>query len=136
MDDLAKKELSIAEHIMSITTGLVDNKHLVFSILEHVDTAIIHHLRAILKSEKAYVPSDRYLLTDTYLREYAKNREVIGAIRGVQKIMDAKRTGQRILERDDKLIIVTNSFEIITLDREQTKNYIRTARQFITGVLK
>lgn len=133
----ARKELDIADHIISVTLSLIDDKNLVFSGLKRVKTAVDIAINEFIKKQNMKsVPSDINFLYEFFCKNYETfcGPEIKEMIETLPDIT-GKRV-DRIIERNKSFIMIFPDFSTKILDINVLNKYIKLSRELIDLVEK
>ena len=139
----AKKNIHIADHMLSITYPLVKDTKLLLAIVENIFLAYTNAMSAILNQDRALkkIPPfnnnfeskfnifrqrcvDRYKIDRGYIIEMQNLKDII---------LEHKKSPVEFVRRD-RFVICSNNYKLKTITLEKIKGYLNKAKLFIGEV--
>ncbi|MDD5182024.1 MAG: hypothetical protein PHC66_02520 [Candidatus Nanoarchaeia archaeon] len=141
----AKRELSLAEHIMTVTLPFLNDKKIYFNILEHINNAIFNGMRSFLLMKKEHkelriVPESNELAKQLFFEMYTDSLGLSSLderfINELEHILKSYKKSQVEIERGQNQLIVLPSYETVSVNDDKIKKYLKDAKDFITKTEK
>jgi hypothetical protein len=139
----SRKEISMAEHIATITLPLLRDNRVFVNILSHANTSVLYAMRSFLERERELkrlrmVPYSeeliRQLFFESAISALGLNISDQKNTDELEKVVKAHKKSQMELKRGDNYIIVLPDFNTITINEIQVKKYLSIAKDFISKV--
>ena len=138
--DRAKKDLKIADHMMTVTYKLVDDPKLMLTIMQRLMSSLTYSMASILLYERLYKRIPPF--TETFdsmftmfkarlTRRYHINIEYITLIQEVKKILEEHKKSPVEFARKGKFVICSDTYKIKVVDADLIKKYINKAKLFV-----
>lgn len=136
----AKRELGLAEHILTVTLPFVKDTKIYFNVLEHVNSAVLMSIRAFLAMKKdrkeiRIIPSSnelaRQLFFETYMDDLQLSVLDEKMLSEMNHILEAHSKSQAELKRGGEFVIVLPSYDTVTVNQDQIRKYLKEAKGFI-----
>lgn len=134
----ARKELRLADHMIYITLPLLGDRKIFLNAVNHLGKAINELIKAYLEKEWRYKRLEFKPPGDTginlFLTKYSK---VLGLqshelmIKSINSFNNVREKSSIKLKRDDKFIIISPEYTMVTLTEAEVKRYIRQTSEFI-----
>jgi len=137
----AKRELSLAEHIMTVTLPFLNDKKIYFNILEHINNAVFNGMRSFLLMKKEHkelriVPESDELVKQLFFEMYMESLCLSSLdekfVNALGNILKSYKKSQTEIERGQDHVIVLPSYETVSINDDQIKKYLKDAKDFIT----
>jgi len=141
--DKAKKNIQIADHMLSVTYPLVKDTKLLLAIIENIFLAYTNAMSAVLYQDRALklIPLfknnfeskfnifrqrcvDRHKIDRTYIVEMQDLKELI---------VEHKKSPVEFVRRD-RFVICSDTYKLKTINLETIKSYLNKAKLFIEEV--
>jgi len=138
--EIAKKRISIADHMLTVTFPFVKDPKLLVTVVENVFLAMTNSMGSVLYYERLFkrVPlfpdnfeSKLNLFKDRCIKKYGVNPEHVVLLREIKDIMIQRGKSPVEFSRKDKFVICNGSYRMKTIGVEQLKKYIENAKEFI-----
>lgn len=129
----AVRHLQIADHIAYVTYPLINEKRLLIKILEEIYLSIINCINAVLIYEK----EDKENI-GIFIKKYSKDYRLSNE--HIKNILEILETNQKHKEstmefiKKEKLIILSNTSGIKTIDISVIKSYLLTAKELLLKI--
>ena len=143
----AVKQLSLADHVLTMTYPLVQDPKLLKLVMKNVYLAMESTVIMLLQYERNYkrvpvfnetFPSMIPLLGNV-LERYRISRGYIGFLNEIQEMMDRQAESDVEFVRKDKFVFATKDYDLSTISTKEIKDYLAKAKLFmqeIMGVVK
>jgi len=134
------KHLQIADHMAYVTYPLVNDKRLLLKIFEEVYKSIMNSIDSMVFIEYPMksINEVNEVFIQRFLKEFGKNYGLISErISKIFEIVEMnKRHRQSAMEfvRKDKIVIMSDSLKILTLNINKVKEYLLLAKELIIGI--
>ncbi len=132
--DLAKKEVRISEHILSITMDMLNDKKLLLSATNHIEKAIDYIMDYYVKKSKKYLPSNKELKKRMFIENFAENQQIIEIMKKVDNIKETKKREQISFIRGRDVVILTNNYNTKVIKEEDIKEILKELKNFLSVV--
>ena len=141
----AKDELKLADHMVYITLPLLGDRMIFLSAVSHLGKSINKLIIAYLEREKKFKrlefvpPID--MAVNLFITKYSQRIGVndhVSMIKTINSFNNVRARSSIKLKRDDKFIIISPEYNMVTLTEVEVKKYIRQTSKFISvmeGVL-
>ncbi len=127
----AKIFLQNADHFANVTFPLLKEKRLLLKILDELASSLVNIINAILQYEYTYkrieIYSDARDNFNTFKRissRYSVNQEQLNKIVNVLNLAEKHKKSPFEFVKEDKVVIMSNGFEIETLTLEKIKDFL------------
>ncbi|MBW2991984.1 hypothetical protein KY345_02075 [Candidatus Woesearchaeota archaeon] len=136
----ALKALRTADHMISVTYGVVKDAKLLLAILDNLNTALQETMNSIIFYDRLFkrIPPFQDSFESRYnifrlksARRYSLDSEYITTIAEVKEMLDEHKKSPVEFVRNDKFVICNNSYRMKTLSIIDIKKYIARAKIFI-----
>lgn len=136
----ALKALRTADHMISVTYGVVKDPKLLLAILENLNKSLQETMDSILFYDRLFkrIPPFQDSFESRYnmfrlksARRYNLEAEYITTIAEVKEMLDEHKKSPVEFVRNDKFVICNNSYKMKTLSVVDIKKYIARAKIFI-----
>lgn len=135
----AVKKLQIADHIVYVTYPIVKDKRLLLKALEIVYESSLYLINAILQHDylwkKIGLYTDSRLNLKTFFEKcaprYNISKEELAALIDILSAVEAHKKSPLEFQRENKVVILSESLKTKIIDLEKMKNYIFTTRKLI-----
>jgi hypothetical protein len=136
----AIKSLRTADHMISVTYGVVKDPKLLLAILENLNTSLQETMNSIIFYDRLFKRIQPF--QDTFesrynmfrlksARHYTLESEYITTIAEVKEMLDQHKKSPVEFVRNDKFVICNESYRMKTLSIADIKKYIARAKIFI-----
>jgi len=141
----ALEKLKIADHLVGTTYSLVKEPKLLVSVIEHIYLAFELTITALLEYEKNFKAIPDYTENfDTRIEifrrkiatKYTINNDVIDFIINIKKTLDEHKKASVEFTKKETFVISDNDYNITTLNVEEVKKTLTTAKHHIEDLLK
>lgn len=141
----AKRELSLAEHIMTVTLPFLNDKKMYFSVLEHVHNSVFNSIRSFLLMKKEnkelrIVPESDELVKQLFFEMYTDSLGLSNTdekfVNELTSLLKSHKKSQAEIERGYNEVIVLPNYNTVTLNDVQIKKYLKDAKDFISKTEK
>lgn len=141
--DSARKEVSLADHMLYMTMPLVRDTNLFLSVVEHLHSALINILSSFLVYEYSFkriniLPSQESLVLKIFFENYSSNLSLTdndkSLIFKLCQFVEAARRSDYKINKGDKLVVLSSSYEMASMDKALVKEYIKIAKNLLSKV--
>ena len=137
--DRASKNLQTADHMLYMTYPIVKEKRLLLKILNEVNTVVLSIVNAILQYEYLYKRIDLYkdakanfqIFKEKCAPRYKISKEQVIKIIEIFNLAEKHKKSPFEFVKDDKIVIMTNSFRTDIVNVEKMKEYIFTSKDLL-----
>lgn len=138
--EVAKKKISLADHMLTMTYPLVNDTKLLLVVLENVFLAMTNAMGSVLYYERLFkrVPpfTDNFenkfhLFKEKCVNRYKISPDYITLLREIKEIIVQHRKSPVEFIRKDRFVICSENYKIKTISVDQIKEYIAKAKSFI-----
>lgn len=138
--ETAKKRISIADHMLTITYPFVKDQRLLVTVVENIFLAMTNSMSSVLYYERLFkrIPlfPDNFetklsLFKDKCIKKHNINPEHTVLLRDIKDIVIQHRKSPVEFSRKDKFVICNGSYRMKTVGVEQLKKYVKNAKEFI-----
>ncbi len=134
----ARGELKLADHMIYVTLPLLGDRRIFLNAVNHLGKAINGVIMAYLEKEKKYkrlefVPPLE-MAVNLFVSKYAKKlglEQYVSMIKAINSFNNVREKSSIKLKRDNKFIVISPEYTMVTLTEEEVKNYIRLTSEFI-----
>ena len=135
----AQKSLQIADHMTYITFPIVKEKRLLLKILNELSAILLNIVNAILQYEYLYKRIELYKDAKTNFQifkeqcapRYKISKEQISKILEIFNLAEKHKKSPFEFVRDEKIVIMSNAFNIDTVTTEKMKEYIFISKDLL-----
>jgi hypothetical protein len=141
--DKAKKNIQIADHMLSVTFPLVKDTKLLLAVIENIFLAYTNSIAAILHYERLLknIPpfqetfeSKFSMFRERCVHKYNFDKSHLTEIQDIKNIIVEHKKSPIEFKRGDKFVICSDSYNIKTVSIEDIKRYINRAKVFIEAI--
>ena len=141
----AKRELGLAEHIMTVTLPFLNDKKIYFNILEHINNAVCNGMRSFLLMKKEQkdlriVPESNELTKQLFFEMYMDGLGLSSLderfVNELEHILKSYKKSQAEIGRGNSQIIVLPSYDTVSINDDKIKKYLKDAKEFISKTEK
>ena len=139
----AKRKISLADHMLSVTYPLVRDSKLLLAVLENLFLALTHTMAMILYYERIYkrVPhffdtfESKYILfSEKCVPRYRFDEKYLSFLRDVKEILVAHKRSPIEFSRNDQFVICSEDYELKILAPNDIKKYLSKTKDFFNMV--
>lgn len=131
----AKKNIFLADHILTQTYPLVNEPKILLSVIEYIYKANLNIIEYLLTNLKIpYHKNDESKINafkNHIVKEYHINIEYITLVEDIRIILQKHKKSPVEFTRKDKFIICSETYNLRTISVNQMKKYIRIAKIFL-----
>jgi len=138
--DKAKKNIQIADHMLSITYPLVKDTKLLLAIIENVFLAYTHSMSSVLYYDRLFkrIPhfQDNFeskfnIFKEISASKYGVDADHLKHIQEIKEIIVEHKKSPIEFVRKDRFVICSDNYRMKSIGVEEIKNYITKAKLFI-----
>ncbi len=129
MFEQAKREILIADHILTTTMRMLNDKNLVFSALNHLEKALRHIMMEKLREAKKPIPREITVLKEMY-KEIGE-KELFPIIERVYELVNIKRKESMNFLRNGNIIVLTKDYRSYIITQREVKELIEGVKAFL-----
>jgi len=129
MFEQAKREILIADHILTTTMRMLNDKNLVFSALNRLEKALRHIMMEKLREAKKPVPREITVLKEMY-KEIGE-KELFPIIERVYELVNIKRKESMNFLRNGNIIVLTKDYRSYIITQREVKELIEGVKAFL-----
>ena len=136
----ALKALRTADHMISVTYGVVKDPKLLLAILENLNVSLQETMNSIIYYDRLFkrIPPFQDTFESRYnafrlksARRYSLESEYVTAIAEVKEMLDEHKKSPVEFVRNDKFVICNDSYKMKALSIQDIKKHIARAKIFI-----
>jgi len=136
----AKKIISLADHMMSVTYKVVSDPKLLLAVMDRIRNALSSSMSSLLQYERMYkrIPpynetyeSMYHVFKSKIVRRYHVNIEYLTLLQEVDSILKEHKKSPVEFRRKDKFVICSENYRMKVVTVDNIKEYIQKAKQFI-----
>jgi len=141
--DEAKKNIKIADHMLSVTYPLIKDPKLLLAIIENIFLAYTNAMNAIVYYDRLFkrIPpfqdsfESRFnVFRQRCLIKHNLPRNFATEIQELKDIITEHKNSPIEFSRNDKFVICSDNYRIKTISLNDIKNYIEKAKLFIQAM--
>ena len=141
--DKAKRNIKIADHMLSVTYPLVKDPKLLLAIIENIFLSYTNSVAAILYYERLFkrIPpfqdtfeSKLNMFRERCLLKYNIDKSYLTEIQDIKDIIIEHRKSPVEFKRKDQFVICSDNYRIKSISINDIKNYINKAKVFIEAM--
>lgn len=138
--DIAKKRITIADHILTQTYPLVQDTKLLLAVIENIFLALTNSMGSILHYERLFkrIPpfydnfdSKFNMFRSRVVNAYNIDKEHIKFIQDVKDITIAHKKSPIEFKRKDRFVICSDDYNIKEITLEKIKDYVSKTKLFM-----
>jgi len=129
MFEQAKREILIADHILTTTMRMLNDKNLVFSALNHLEKALRHIMMDKLREAKKPIPREITVLKEMY--KEIGDEELFPIIERVYELVNIKRKESMNFLRNGNIIVLTKDYRSYIITQREVKELIEGVKAFL-----
>ncbi len=129
--DLAKKEVRISDHILTVTMPMLKDKKLILSATSHLENSINHIMNYFIRKSKKPIPQDKDLLRRMFIQHYTGPQEIIDIVKKIDKIKNMKQREQISFIKGNDVVILTNNYKTNVIKEEEIKEILSELKMFL-----
>jgi hypothetical protein len=139
----ARRELSLADHMVYVTMPLITDRNLFMSAVGHIYNSVVGAIRAFLEYERTYnrivtMPTNTKDQVDLFLVRYTHDvgiePKVVEMIQKITSLGLASKTSYTQFKRSDKFVILSPNYKVLTIDQDSIKKYLSLHKVFISKI--
>ncbi len=139
----SQRELGIADHMAYVTMPLLTDKNLFISMVDHLYKSVLYSIMGFLKNEMDYkrlfaIPKEQRDIVDFFLRKYSHQigigSETLDMVRRMVNIGITANKSFTQFNRSDKLVVLSQNYNVLEVDKEAVKKYLSLQKKFILKV--
>lgn len=139
----AKKNIQIADHMLSVTYNLLHDPKLLLAILENIFLSYTNAMSALLYHDRLFkeVPpfQDNFESKFRMFKEYTihkhkLDKSFIIVINDIKGIIEEHRKSPMEFSRKGRFVICSGSYNIKTIGADEIRLYIDKAKVFIQAI--
>ena len=136
----AKKNIQIADHMLSVTYPLVKDTKLLLAIIENIFLAYTNAMSAVLYYNRLLklIPpfKDNFeskfnIFRQRFVDKYKIDRNYIIEMQNLRDIIIGHKKSPVEFVRKDRFVICSDNYKLKTLNLEDIKRYLNKAKLFI-----
>jgi len=139
----AKKNIQIADHMLSVTYPLIKDTKLLLAIIENIFLAMTNAMTSVLYHERMYkrIPpfqnsfeSKFNIFKERLVHKYEIDKSLVADIREIKNIILEHKKSPIEFKRKDRFVICSSTYKLRTLGIADIKNYLARAKIFIQAM--
>ena len=139
----AKKRISVADHILSVTYPLVKDTKLLLAVIENIFLAYTNTIGSLLYYERVFkkIPpfqenfeSKFTMFKETCIHKYNIDRSYIADIQDLKNIIISHKKSPVEFARKDRFVICSDNYKLKTVSVDELKKQIDKAKLFIQEI--
>ena len=139
----AKKNINIADHMLTVTFPLVKDIKLLLAVIENIFLGYTNAIAALLYYERLFkkIPpfqdtfeSKLNMFRERCVRKHKIDKSYLIEVRDIRDIILEHRKSPMEFKRGDKFIICADNYNIKSLSIEDIKKYVDKAKVFIEQI--
>jgi len=139
----AERHIKIADHMLTQTYPLLKDPKLLLAVMENIFMAMRYSMEALLYYDRFYKRIPQFqenfeskfnMFRARLLQRYSIAPEQVTTMQNVRELIMEHKKSPVEFTRGDRFVICTDSFHMKTIDVEQIKRFISTARSFYSKV--
>ncbi|MDO8740682.1 MAG: hypothetical protein Q7J54_03895 [Candidatus Woesearchaeota archaeon] len=135
----AKKNIAVADHMISVTYTLLKDPRLLLSIVDNVFLALTYSMSALLYYERFYkaIPAfndtfgPKFMLFTERMQKYGISKDYTAMIREVKDIIVSHKKSPVEFIRKDRFVICSDNYRMNTISLDSIKKYVTKTKLFI-----
>lgn len=136
----AKKNIRIADHMLSVTFPLIKDTKLLLAIVENIFLSMTNAMTAVLCFERLYkrIPpfqdmfeSKLNMFRERIVPAYNVDKGLVADMQEIKNIILEHKKSQIEFARKGRFVICSDSYKLRTLGIPEIKNYVAKAKLFI-----
>ena len=136
MFEVAKRELSYADHLYRVTLPIVKDKHVYSNILDHLYNAFVYSIKEFLKYQKlkrkiSLLPSTDELSISLFKERFGDKIVDKKLFKEFELVMNAHKDKYDEMIKEGELVVMLKDFKIIRINREDIAKYISLINNII-----
>ncbi len=141
--DSAKKNIKIADHMLSVTYPLVKDNKLLLAVIENIFLAYTNTIGSLLYYERLFkrIPpfqenfeSKFNMFKEICVLKYNIDKSYIADIQDMKNIIIAHKKSPVEFARKDRFVICSNNYKLETISVNEIKKHIDKAKLFIQEI--
>ncbi|MBW2978412.1 hypothetical protein KY331_06210 [Candidatus Woesearchaeota archaeon] len=139
----AKKNIQIADHMLSVTYPLVKDTKLLLAIIENIFLTYTNAMSAILNQDrilkkippfKSTFESKFNIFKQRCVDRYKIDRSYVIEMQNLKEIIVEHKKSPVEFVRKDRFVICSSTYKLKTINLETIKSYLNKAKLFIGEV--
>lgn len=139
----AYREAKLADHMLYVTSKVVNDKKIVISVVDHLTKAFILSMKAFLDYERLYrrvsaVPEDTNMMIKLFFDECSKELKIEDSLMSIifklSNAMNAYNKRGMLLTRTERFVFVSQNYELIDLRMSEVKNWLKQSLRFVNVI--
>jgi hypothetical protein len=136
----AKKNIQIADHMLSVTYPLIKDTKLLLAIIENIFLAMTNSMASVLYRERMYkrIPpfqnsfeSKFNVFRERFVHKYNIDKSLVADMQEIKNIIVEHKKSPIEFQRKDRFVICSSTYKLRTLSLNDIKNYLERAKIFI-----
>lgn len=136
----AKRNIQIADHMLSVTYPLIKDTKLLLAIIENIFLAMTNAMASVLYFERMYkrIPpfqdtfeSKLNIFREKLVHRYNIDKGLVADIQEIKNIILEHKKSRVEFKRKDRFVICSDNYKLRTLGIKDIKNYLAKAKLFI-----
>ena len=139
----AKKNIKIADHMLTVTFPLVKDTKLLLSVIENIFLGYTNAIAALLYYERLFkkIPpfqetfeSKFNMFRDRCVKKHNIDKSYIIEVQDIRDIILEHRKSPIEFKRGDKFVICSDDYNIKSVSAQDIKKYVDKAKVFIEQI--
>ena len=136
----AKKNIQIADHMLTVTYPLVKDTKLLLAIMENIFLSMANAMVSVLYFDRMYkrIPSFSESFEGKFnafkqhcVHRYGIDKSYVGDVQEIKNIIIEHKKSPVEFIRKDRFVICTDNYKLRTLSIADIKSYLTKAKLFI-----
>lgn len=141
--ELAKRKITVADHILTQTYPLVKDPKLLLAVLENIFYAFSDALTALLSFERLFkrIPafydtfdSKFIIFNSRMIRRYNIDKKYSAMISEIREIISQHKKSPIEFSRKDKFVICDDDYSMKSISVNEMKQFVNETKEFINLV--
>ena len=141
----AKKNIHIADHMLTVTYPLVKDTKLLLAILENVFLGYVNAMSAILYHDRLFktIPpfqntyeSKLRMFKEKSMRKHKLSNDYLMELQEIRELLKEHKESPVEFVKQDKFVICSETYKMKTIGLKNIQQYIDRAKLFIAEVDK
>ncbi|NQU98149.1 hypothetical protein HQ533_01670 [Candidatus Woesearchaeota archaeon] len=141
--DKARKNISVADHMLIMTFPLVKDPKLLLAVLENIYSALSNAMSSLVYYERTFKRIPQFqdtqeskfnVFKDRLVERHNINKEYLRLIQEVREILLEHRRSPVEFSRGDRFVICSSNYRMKTISVEDIKKYIAKTRLFVADM--
>jgi hypothetical protein len=139
----AKKKMSLADHMLSVTFPLVRDSKLLLAVMENLFLSLTHSMAFLLYYERMFkrIPpffdtfeSKFRLFSEKCVPEYGIEEEWLSLLREVKDVLMAHKRSPIEFSKNDQFVICSDDYQLKVLKAEDIKVFVAKTKEFFNMI--